>query len=111
MAGICLVITHLAITRLNEKQRGQQVIVKLVVVKPKGLAICLKRMLEFSVKNAMAFFMSFWQWMQTQMSETWQLLSKIALLDGHPVKCLSRRDLHHNLGDGVGMIVQKHGHQ
>ena len=33
-----------------------------------------------------------------------------ALLDGHPVKYLSRRGLILNLGDGVGMIVQKHGH-
>ena len=38
-------------------------------------------------------------------------LQDITLLIGHPVKCLSRRGLDHDLGDGVGMIVQKHGHQ
>ena len=63
------------------------------------LAICYIRMLKFSVKNAVAaFFMSFWQWMQTLMSETSTDLQNIALLDGHPVKCLSRRGLVQNLG-------------
>ena len=61
-AGIRLVITNLAMTRLKEQEKEQQDIVKVVVVKPNGLgllAICLIRLLVFSVKNALAFFMSF----------------------------------------------------
>ena len=50
---------------------------KFAVVKLYLLAICLIRMLEFSVNNAVAFFVSFWQRMQTLMSETWQLMSKV----------------------------------
>ena len=38
-------------------------------------------------------------------------LQDIALLDGHPVKYISRRGLVDNLGDGVEMTIQKHGHQ
>ena len=34
-----------------------------------------------------------------------------ALLDGHPVKYLSRSSLVQNLGGGDGMIVQKYRHQ
>ena len=54
--GIYLDITNITMTRFKEKERGQQVIVKLVVVKPKVLDLltnCLIRVLEFSVKNAM----------------------------------------------------------
>ena len=38
-------------------------------------------------------------------------LQDTALIDGHSVKYLSRRGPVQNLGDEVGMIVQKHGHQ
>ena len=53
-------MANLAMTRLKGQERGQQAIVKFVVVKPKGLALlaCVTRMLVFSVKNAVAFFMS-----------------------------------------------------
>ena len=37
LAGISVVITNLAMARLKEQQRGQQVVVKLVVVTPKEL--------------------------------------------------------------------------
>ena len=54
--GVNLDITNITMTRLKEKERGQQVIVKLVVVKPKVLDLltnCLIKMFEFSVKNVM----------------------------------------------------------
>ena len=61
-------------------------------------------MLEFSVKKAVAFLMSFWQWMQTLMTNMATDLQDIALLDVRPVKYFNRRGLVRNLGDGVGMI-------
>ena len=62
------------------------------------------------MKNAVAFFMSFGQWMQKHVRNMATDLQDTALLVGHPVKYLSRRGLVQNLGVGVGMIVQKHGH-
>ena len=61
LGWLSLVVANLAITRWKEQQRGQQVIVKLVIVKLNVLdkvAICLIRLYEFSVKNVVAFHAS-----------------------------------------------------
>ena len=74
----------------------------LVVVKPIGLdllAICLIRMLEFFVKYAVAFFLT--TDAKTNVRNMATDLHNTALLDGHPVKYISRIGLVQNLGDGA----------
>ena len=73
----------------------------LVVVIPKGLdllAICLIRLLEFSVRMHLLHELLATV-ADTNVRNMATDLQDIALLDGHPVKYLSRRSLVQNLGD------------